>query len=66
MAGGQGGQLPTQILEDQKAPLGSGGAPHYYLPTQISEATYASVLSNYVFLGTKAWELSYYSVQSSL
>ena len=36
-----GGQLPTQILADQKAPPGSGGALHYYLPTQIQEATYA-------------------------
>ena len=27
-AGGQGGQLPTQIWVDQKA-------PHYYLPPQI-------------------------------
>ena len=31
---GQGGQLP-QILADQKAPPGSGGAPHYYLPHRI-------------------------------
>ena len=30
--GRQGGQLPPQILADQKAPQGSGGAPHYYLP----------------------------------
>ena len=29
---GQGGQLPHPILADQKAPPGSGGAPHYYLP----------------------------------
>ena len=34
--GGQGRQLPPQILADQKAPPGSsGGAPHYYLPPQI-------------------------------
>ena len=33
--GGAGGQLPPQILEDQKALPGSGGAPHYYLPPQI-------------------------------
>ena len=33
--GGQGGQLPPQILADQKAPPGSGGAPHYYLPPWI-------------------------------
>jgi len=26
---GQVGQLPHQILADQKAPPGSGGAPHY-------------------------------------
>ena len=32
---GQVGQLPHQILADQKAPPGSGGAPHYYLPHQI-------------------------------
>jgi hypothetical protein len=32
---GQGGQLPPQILADQKAPPGSGGAPHYYLPHRI-------------------------------
>ena len=31
----QGGQLPPQILADQMAPPGSGGAPHYYLPPQI-------------------------------
>ena len=30
--GGQGGKLHPQILADQKAPPGSGGAPHYYLP----------------------------------
>ena len=29
---GLGGQLPHPILADQKAPPGSGGAPHYYLP----------------------------------
>ena len=33
--GGQGGQLLLQILADQKALPGSGGAPHYYLPPQI-------------------------------
>jgi hypothetical protein len=33
--GGQGGQLPPQILADQKAPPGSGGAPHYYLPHRM-------------------------------
>ena len=32
---GQVGQLPHQILADQKAPPGSGGAPHYYLPHRI-------------------------------
>ena len=32
---GQVGQLPPQILADQKAPPGSGGAPHYYLPPRI-------------------------------
>ena len=32
---GQGGQLPHPILADQKAPPGSGGAPHYYLPHRI-------------------------------
>ena len=32
---GQGGQLPHPILADQKAPPGSGGAPHYYLPPWI-------------------------------
>ena len=30
--GGQEGQLPPQILADQKAPPGSSVAPHYYLP----------------------------------
>ena len=30
--GRQGGQLPPQILADQKAPPARGGAPHYYLP----------------------------------
>ena len=33
--GGQGGRTPTHILADQKAPPGSGCAPHYYLPLQI-------------------------------
>ena len=33
--GGQGGHVPPQILTDQKAPPGSGGAPHYYVPPQI-------------------------------
>ena len=34
--GGQGGQLPPQILAYQMAPPGSGSrAPHYYLPPQI-------------------------------
>ena len=32
---GQVGHLPHQILADQKAPPGSGGAPHYYLPPRI-------------------------------
>ena len=32
---GQVGQLPHQILADQKVPPGSGGAPHYYLPDRI-------------------------------
>ena len=30
-----GGQLLPQILADQKALPGSGGVPHYYLPSQI-------------------------------
>ena len=34
-AEGQGGQLPSQILADQKVPPGSGGTPHYYLPPRI-------------------------------
>ena len=34
-AEGWGGHLPPQILADQKAPPGSGGAPHYYLPPRI-------------------------------
>jgi hypothetical protein len=34
-AGGQGRRTPPQILADQKAPPSSGGAPNYYLPTQI-------------------------------
>ena len=42
--GGQGGQLPPQILADQKAPPGSGGAPHYYLPPRIFDPC-----------GTPAW-----------
>ena len=33
--GRQGGQLPPQILADQKAPQGSGGTLHFYLPPQI-------------------------------
>ena len=34
---GQGGgaYATPHILADQKAPSSSGGAPHYYLPTQI-------------------------------
>ena len=34
-AGGPGGPRPPQILADQKAPPGSGGAPHYYRPPRI-------------------------------
>jgi hypothetical protein len=34
-AGGGGGGGCTQILAEYKAPSGSSGAPHYYLPTQI-------------------------------
>ena len=30
-----GGQLPPQILADQKAPPGSDGVPHYYMLPQI-------------------------------
>ena len=31
----RGGRTPPQILAEQKAPPGSGGVPHYYLPPQI-------------------------------
>ena len=34
-AGGPGGPRPPQIFADQKAPPGSGGAPHYYRPPRI-------------------------------
>ena len=34
-AGGQGRRTPTQIFAEQKAPPGNGGAPHYFLPTQV-------------------------------
>ena len=34
-AGGSGGPRPRQIFADQKAPPGSGGAPHYYRPPLI-------------------------------
>ena len=45
--GGQGGQLPPQILADQKAPPGSGGAPHYYLPPWIFDRKHSSWSLNY-------------------
>ena len=45
-AGGQGGQLPPRFLADQKAPPGSGGAPHYYLPPQIFRLCNISVSGN--------------------
>ena len=32
---GAGGAAAPQILADQKAPPGSVGAPHYYMPPQI-------------------------------
>ena len=35
LKGEAGGAYAPQILADQKAPPGSGGAPHYYLPPQI-------------------------------
>ena len=40
VGGGQGGQLPTQVLEDQLTLYQPEGAdcappPHYYLPTQL-------------------------------
>ena len=34
-SGEAGGQMPPQILADQKAPPDSGGAQHYYSPPQI-------------------------------
>ena len=34
-AWGQGGHTPPQILADQKAPPGSGGALHYYSPPRF-------------------------------
>ena len=40
MVGGQSGDLPTQVLAEQMAPMGSRGAPHYYLPTQLQIAIY--------------------------
>ena len=36
--GRQGGHTLPQISADQKAPPGSGGVPHYYLPPQFEEA----------------------------
>ena len=30
-----GGRTPLQILADQKAPPGSGGAPYYYSPPRL-------------------------------
>ena len=53
---GQVGQLPHQILADQKAPPGSGGAPHYYLPHRIFDPwcipVYASKLKKVYLLET--------------
>ena len=51
-AGGPGGPRPPQILADQKAPPGSGGAPHYYRPPRIFDpccipASYATVIVTY-------------------
>ena len=33
--------MPTQVLAEKKVPMGSGGTPHYYLPTQVLVASYA-------------------------
>ena len=30
--------MPPHILAEYKAPPGSGGAPHYYLPPKFEEA----------------------------
>ena len=46
--GGAGGQLPHQILADQKAPPNSGGAPHYYSPPQIFRPRNMPVLMHLV------------------
>jgi hypothetical protein len=36
MTSGHSRQLPSQVLVEEKAPPGSGGAPHYILlPTQL-------------------------------
>ena len=43
---GAGGVAAPQILADQKAPPGSGGAPHYYLPPPGFLTLGASLLSH--------------------
>ena len=55
---GQVGQLPHQILADQKAPPGSGGAPHYYLPPRIFDPWGIPAFKGWLSLETmKLWLL---------
>ena len=50
---GQVGQLPHPILADQKAPPGSGGAPHYYLPPRIFDPWCIPVINTMMSLEIK-------------
>ena len=53
---GAGGAAAPQILADQKAPPGSGGAPHYYLPPRIFDPCCTPVISKNQFLKTHVAE----------
>ena len=59
MAGGQSGQLSTQILAEQKTPSGSIGKPHYYLPTQLQVAVDAPEKLHSVYHCTTKLRSSY-------
>ena len=44
--GEAGGARPPHFLPDQKAPPGSGGAPHYYRPPRIFDPCNTPVKGN--------------------
>ena len=57
------GAAAPQILADQKAPPGSGGAPHYYLPPRIFDPCCIPDLK-YVSLNFKDKKGAFYKVEN--